>query len=1015
MGILKIPRITTTDRLTITPDEGELLYDTTNGKIYKGNNSTVGGVEVGGGTGGGILSGTASGTDTYSTTITGATAYAERDAYIIRFTNGNTASEPTLQINTFGAKKLYRGDGSTILGGDIASGSVMLCVYNTALDTANGGFQCIGTSSNALFAYVTSAEASGITINKGMPVYVSGAQGERITVLRANNSQDSTSAQTVGIAVAPIASGQKGIIIMQGELDNLSIFPTSAPDSWQDGIPVYLGATAGSVTKTKPYAPNHLVYLGFVITASNGGSGRMYVRIQNGYELDEIHDVDLYSSAPTSGQFLGFDGTLWKNASLPIMVGATTLANGTAGLVPQPLILDRNLYLSGAGTWVTPLATGNIAAGLARRLAIYSADGTALDDTFTQSSPHTINVILGTTAINANRTITIPVSNADTEFVMNQGDQTIAGNKSFTGLIGATAPSTSNTVGTNINLRNIYNNTSVRTYSNITGGAFVGITFTLSGTITTGSLVRLSNVTGLSNLSTTTDYYVYNSSNFSARLAISYANAMAGIPITTVTGTYTGPNATMTLYASPGSGAGITFTTGTGITPASSIGSTISSVLLGYEGATSTQPSFELVFSNMSAGATTERMRLSNAGVLSLTNTGLELPKVHTLNTPESLGNRFVAQRVIVGTNAWQQGINYATSFTTAAYRNSYYNELSSAALNFVVGGGSTGNPTGTGSFHFLVPEVGSTSDIGYGLGVMSPLITLKRINSANTNSTSGVIIHGPRKPGVNTKAIVNITSALNILTISFNVDVSDLIRNQFVTISGVNSVNGLYNGVSGRIISVTNDTVNNIYNITMYSTVVDTYQNSGTLTPIVRTDTGYSNIYIAIEKDDDFLAGTDPAVGTPVETRVLWWTRGVNYGTNSNGRAGTFALLTGDLDFLSGNEVARKQIPERIIFGAHSLNIGIAEQATATSILNIGTGVTTSGNTKTINFGTGGGTGSTTNITFGTATTTNLRFFGSTNTSGKPTVTGAKGGNAALTSLCTALANLGLITNSTT
>ena len=39
MGILKIPRITTTDRLTITPELGELLYDTTNNKIYKGDAS----------------------------------------------------------------------------------------------------------------------------------------------------------------------------------------------------------------------------------------------------------------------------------------------------------------------------------------------------------------------------------------------------------------------------------------------------------------------------------------------------------------------------------------------------------------------------------------------------------------------------------------------------------------------------------------------------------------------------------------------------------------------------------------------------------------------------------------------------------------------------------------------------------------------------------------------------------------------------------------------------------------
>lgn len=40
---------------------------------------------------------------------------------------------------------------------------------------------------------------------------------------------------------------------------------------------------------------------------------------------------------------------------------------------------------------------------------------------------------------------------------------------------------------------------------------------------------------------------------------------------------------------------------------------------------------------------------------------------------------------------------------------------------------------------------------------------------------------------------------------------------------------------------------------------------------------------------------------------------------------------------------------------------------------------------------------------------------FYNANTIAKPTVTGSRGGNAALASLCTALANLGLITNSTT
>ena len=46
-------------------------------------------------------------------------------------------------------------------------------------------------------------------------------------------------------------------------------------------------------------------------------------------------------------------------------------------------------------------------------------------------------------------------------------------------------------------------------------------------------------------------------------------------------------------------------------------------------------------------------------------------------------------------------------------------------------------------------------------------------------------------------------------------------------------------------------------------------------------------------------------------------------------------------------------------------------------------------------------------------ASATKIGFYGAT-TITKPTVTGSRGGNAALASLCTALANLGLITNST-
>jgi hypothetical protein len=270
--------------------------------------------------GGGIPHATAAGTDTFTATIAGVTAYNDADAFLIRFTNGNTSSA-TLNINSLGAKSLYRNNDGALIGGDIIDGGEMLCIYNTSLN----GFQVIGTAPNSLFSYVTNDDS--VTLTKGMPVYAFSGTGDRMTVKRANNTSDATSAQTVGLVLSTsIAAGQKGLIMMQGLLDGLSILPTS---TFADGDAIYLGATAGTITNVKPYAPNHLVYLGVVTTASNGSAGRMYVRIQNGYELSEIHDIDLITNAPTDNQVLTYESStdLWKNKSISSILGYTPYKN----------------------------------------------------------------------------------------------------------------------------------------------------------------------------------------------------------------------------------------------------------------------------------------------------------------------------------------------------------------------------------------------------------------------------------------------------------------------------------------------------------------------------------------------------------------------------------------------------------------------------------------------------------------------------------------------------------------
>jgi hypothetical protein len=293
----------------------------------------------GGGGGSGIPHGTTSGTDTYTTTISGVTAYNDADAFLIRFAIGNTTSA-TLNINSLGAIPLYRNNDGELIGGDIIAGAEMLCVYNSTTNR----FQVIGTAPNTLLAYVTNV--NGSTITKGQPVYAFGGQGDRLTVKLASNNVDATSAQTVGMVLSTsIANNQKGLIIINGQLDGLSLFPTS---TWADGDAVYLGATAGSVTNVKPTAPNHLVYLGFVTTANNGSAGRMYVRVQNGYEMDEIHDVSAVS--PANNDILKYNSTsgLWEKSNA-LSTKQDTITGAASTITTSNLTPSTALVSNGGG------------------------------------------------------------------------------------------------------------------------------------------------------------------------------------------------------------------------------------------------------------------------------------------------------------------------------------------------------------------------------------------------------------------------------------------------------------------------------------------------------------------------------------------------------------------------------------------------------------------------------------------------------------------------------------------
>ena len=161
-----------------------------------------------------------------------------------------------------------------------------------------------------LVAFVRNAEAT--TLNKGEVVYLFGATGNRASVKRASNQADSSSSKTIGIVAESIGANQNGFIITQGTIDGLSL---GSP--YVEGDSIYLGNTPGTFTRVKPTQPNHIVFIG-VVERANAGNGQLDIRPQNGFELDELHDVLITS--PQNNQTILWNSavTLWTNQTITI-------------------------------------------------------------------------------------------------------------------------------------------------------------------------------------------------------------------------------------------------------------------------------------------------------------------------------------------------------------------------------------------------------------------------------------------------------------------------------------------------------------------------------------------------------------------------------------------------------------------------------------------------------------------------------------------------------------------------
>lgn len=186
---------------------------------------------------------------------------------------------------------------------------------------------------------------TGSTITKGQVVYISGSQGQRLTVALAQANADPTSISVIGFANENIANNADGFVATVGLVSGINT------SGFADGASIWLSPTVpGGFTTTKPVAPNHLVLLGYVVKGGSVGAGSIYVFIQNGYELDELHDVLITSVANNN--------LLRYNSAVPAWVNIPGPSGTIVGTSDTQTLTNKTI--SGASNTLTNIGNASL-------------------------------------------------------------------------------------------------------------------------------------------------------------------------------------------------------------------------------------------------------------------------------------------------------------------------------------------------------------------------------------------------------------------------------------------------------------------------------------------------------------------------------------------------------------------------------------------------------------------------------------------------------------------------------
>lgn len=238
-----------------------------------------------------------------------------------------------------------------------ATGQLMWNADDGTLDIGLNNGSVLQTGQEMMFY---AKNTSGALIPNGAPVMLAGAVGAsgKLAFDLAVADGSVPPEYMMGVTTQDVANNDFGYVTTFGLVRGFDASGTPYGETWADGDLLYFSAsTAGGWTKTRPAAPAIGVPVAAVVNAASGGSGSIFVRMEQSDKLVTLQDVYVNGGGPADGQLLIYDSaqSRWENHTLTAGTGVS-VANGAGSVTITNTAPDQTVSLT-AGTGISVTGT----------------------------------------------------------------------------------------------------------------------------------------------------------------------------------------------------------------------------------------------------------------------------------------------------------------------------------------------------------------------------------------------------------------------------------------------------------------------------------------------------------------------------------------------------------------------------------------------------------------------------------------------------------------------------------